>query len=86
MPMPKRIPKKSRAVYESEALPHSLRPDVDNLLKFALDGIVGIAIYDDGQIVRVIGEKYYSPNPRTEIDITSLSVDMKALEVVKLVE
>lgn len=76
MPIPKRISKKEREIYETEALPHSIKPDVDNLLKFALDGMVGIVLYDDSQVVRVVGEKYYSPHPRTEIDVEILEDPM----------
>lgn len=37
------------------------RPDIDNYVKSCLDGLNGLAWDDDGQIVRVIAEKYYSP-------------------------
>lgn len=37
------------------------RPDIDNEIKSILDGLNGLAWDDDGQIVRIIAEKYYSP-------------------------
>lgn len=48
------------------------KPDVDNLLKFVMDAMNGVFYKDDGQIVTIIVNKFYSPNPRTEIGISEL--------------
>ena len=47
----------------------AVRPDVDNLLKLSLDALNKIFFRDDGQIVSVQVDKYYSDKPRTEIII-----------------
>jgi len=45
------------------------RPDLDNFIKAALDGLNGIAFKDDSQVVRLTATKLYSPRPRMEIAI-----------------
>ena len=47
------------------------KPDIDNLIKFALDALQGKEGYivDDSQVVRIYAEKLYSDDPRTEIMI-----------------
>ena len=49
------------------------RPDVSNVIKIIEDALNGLAYRDDSQIVRVVGEKYYSDSPRVEVEICSLS-------------
>lgn len=70
--MPKSFSKKKA----KEALAGELRPltkpDTDNYIKLVLDAINGIFYKDDSQVVEVIGRKFYSEEPRTEIIITSL--------------
>lgn len=41
--------------------PKNTRPDIDNFVKSVLDGLNGLAWDDDGQIVKITAEKYYSP-------------------------
>jgi len=43
------------------------RYDTDNLLKWVLDCLNGIAWKDDCQVIELYGKKEYSGNPRTEI-------------------
>ena len=45
------------------------RYDTDNLLKWVLDCLNGMAWKDDCQVVELYGKKEYSDNPRTEIKI-----------------
>lgn len=49
---------------------HSIRPDLDNLIKFLLDAIKGIVIVDDRIIYSLKAEKVYDETPRTEFIIT----------------
>lgn len=50
------------------------RVDVDNLGKCVLDGLNRIAWHDDTQITELIARKAYDKdNPRTEVQIDSLS-------------
>ena len=45
------------------------KPDIDNLIKSALDSLNGIAYKDDSQIVTVVASKFYSDTPRLELEI-----------------
>ena len=48
---------------------HIKKPDSDNLIKWCLDCLNGMAWKDDCQVVELYGIKQYSVNPRTEIKI-----------------
>lgn len=48
------------------------RPDIDNYIKGTLDGLNGIFWEDDGQIVELHAGKYYSDNPRIEMEIKEI--------------
>lgn len=49
---------------------HKTKPDLDNLLKFALDALVDADILSDDRIIcQIIAKKEYSNNPRTEFTI-----------------
>ena len=74
MPIPKYLSnvKKNRLTLEKEVRYVTKKPDLDNLLKAILDGLNGIAYFDDGQVVKLSVEKVYSFNPRTEIEILAL--------------
>ena len=53
-------------------LPHTKKPDIDNLIKFVLDALQGHNGYflNDSQVVRIFAEKIYTDyNPHTEIMI-----------------
>jgi Holliday junction resolvase RusA-like endonuclease len=45
------------------------RPDGDNILKLVSDSLNGLAYRDDSQIVKATVEKWYSLEPRVEIEI-----------------
>jgi Holliday junction resolvase RusA-like endonuclease len=69
--IPKSYSKKKRA--ELLGREHTKKPDLDNLLKFYIDGLNGIAYSDDSQIARY-GEacKRWGEKPRTRIIIDIL--------------
>ena len=48
---------------------HTVRPDLDNLIKFIFDSLLGVFYRDDTLIYRVRASKHYSENPRTEITL-----------------
>ena len=66
--------KKKREAVEGR-LQKVTKPDIDNIIKSALDGVQGIAFDDDRQIVACIAVKAYSEEPRLEIELLSLDVD-----------
>jgi Holliday junction resolvase RusA-like endonuclease len=51
---------------------HSVKPDLDNMIKFYADVCNGIVYEDDAQLAKITAEKIYSKEPRTEITITEL--------------
>ncbi len=49
--------------------PYIKKPDIDNCIKYVMDVLSKIVFYDDNQIYSGVFNKYYSLNPRTEIEI-----------------
>lgn len=45
------------------------KPDTDNIAKICLDALNGIAYPDDSQVVELLVQKFYSEQPRVEIEI-----------------
>ena len=73
---PNRLPKKPE-LYQQRVIEALCRkPDVDNLVKGAIDGIKGIVFKDDNMVVKVIAEKSFSHDPRTTIVILDAKVSM----------
>jgi Holliday junction resolvase RusA-like endonuclease len=64
--------RKSTAAAEDRVLPTS-RPDLDNFLKAALDGCLGVVFADDSSVVRVEARKEYAPTPNLTIQVTPLT-------------
>jgi len=72
MPRPKShygIGEKSARLKANAPIYHTKKPDVDNLVKFCLDCLNGLAWQDDSQISEMRVRKIYSEEPRTEITI-----------------
>ena len=44
-------------------------PDLDNMVKAAIDGVKGIIIKDDTVVVRLSAEKRFGPEPMTTITV-----------------
>lgn len=67
------IPKSTSDKKKSELLlrPHTKRPDIDNLAKFCMDCLNGVAFDDDCQIWMQTISKRYSAHPMTCITIDS---------------
>jgi Holliday junction resolvase RusA-like endonuclease len=51
---------------------HTIRPDLDNLIKMICDVANGIAYKDDCVVASIIAHKQYSTLPRTEFTLTEL--------------
>ena len=61
-----------------EVLPHTKKPDSDNVVKAVLDGLNTVAFADDKQVFRITVSKWYSNRPRTEVTITIQSQEEAA--------
>ena len=73
--------KKARELLKAGGI-HAIKPDLDNLVKAALDGISGatMAIYDDKQIIEVSSFKKYGPRARLMIDVFEIDDDDSAVD------
>lgn len=60
MPVPKSWPKKKTDLARTYRLPHTSRPDADNLGKTVLDALNGFAWEDDSQVVDLSIRKTYA--------------------------
>ena len=67
------VSKKERKLRLSGSHRPVVKPDTDNYVKSTLDGLNGLLWEDDNQIVDLIAHKYYSDNPRVEIEVTQLN-------------
>lgn len=72
VPIPQSWTKRDRANAKAGLLQPTSKPDLDNYEKAILDGLNGIAFYDDSQVCDVVKAKRYSENPRVVIEITPL--------------
>lgn len=61
--------KKFLALIKDDDYPYLKKIDRDNLDKFALDCCNKLVWYDDAQVYKGTLEKYYSLDPRTEIEV-----------------
>lgn len=52
-----------------ECVPAKGRSDIDNFCKLLMDGLQGLAYQNDSQVYSLHAEKFYSTNPRTEVEI-----------------
>lgn len=68
-PIPKSVSKKQRAIMATETYPCLKHKDIDNVCKIIMDSILKIAYDDDKQVYKLTGEKYYSENPRVEVEL-----------------
>jgi Holliday junction resolvase RusA-like endonuclease len=68
--IPKSTSKKTTAEMLSNKIKHIKKPDIDNLMVGILNCMTKIVYCDDNQVHRVIADKFYSAEPRTEVFIT----------------
>ena len=69
LPIPKSMNKNEKILAEEGLVRPISKPDWDNLGKTYSDMVNSILIYDDALIIEGVSKKYYSKNPRVEIDI-----------------
>lgn len=76
-PIPESTPKKKRERMMFDDVPHSKRPDIDNVVKAVLDALNKIAYDDDGQVCELTARKFYSSYPRLELYLEEMEGDQK---------
>lgn len=69
------VSKKERELRLTGAHRPIVKPDTDNYIKSTLDGLNGLLWEDDNQIVKIVAEKYYSEQPRVEIEVEELETN-----------
>ena len=65
-------PKKWQVDALSGVIRPTKKPDIDNYVKGALDALNKVVWHDDGQVVEVLAQKFYSDRPRLEIRVDNL--------------
>ena len=70
--IPKSTSKKRRKLKNERVIRPVVKPDIDNYSKGILDSLNGIVYKDDSQVVSLIANKYYSDNPRVEINVSEV--------------
>ena len=76
--IPKSTSKKKREKMLQGIIRPTKRPDWDNIGKIASDALNAIAYRDDSQIVDATVRKWYSDEPRVEVEITELTPEVFA--------
>lgn len=72
LPVPQSWSGKKKMAALSGALGHTSKPDLDNYLKAAIDGINGVVFHDDAQICVITAQKQYGEKPGMRITVTKL--------------
>lgn len=70
--IPKSASHKKAALMECGVIRPTKKPDADNILKIVADALNKVAYDDDSQIVSASVEKYYSNQPRVEVEINEI--------------
>ena len=65
--------KKNQQALLDEIIPVGKKPDIDNYEKALYDSMSGIVFQDDGQIALHDVGKFYSLNPRIEVEVNRLN-------------
>ncbi len=64
--------KKNQQALLDEVMPVDKKPDIDNYEKALYDSMSGIVFKDDGQVAMHDVGKFYSLNPRIEVEIEEI--------------
>lgn len=71
-PTLKSFSQKKKAAAEKGEIRPITKPDVDNYIKSVFDGLNQVIWKDDSQVVDLQVSKFYSENPRIEVEIREL--------------
>lgn len=69
---PKTMSKRRRTEAIAGRVRPTTKPDIDNYVKSALDGINTIVVRDDNQVVSVYAHKIYHSRPHVRIEVREL--------------
>ena len=68
-PVPNSYSKKKRGECIAGLIKPTAKPDIDNVVKAALDAMNGVVYADDKQVFEVIVSKRYSDHPQGYIEV-----------------
>ncbi len=71
--IPKSTSKVKRSAMQSGDIRPTKKPDWDNIGKIITDALNKVAYEDDKQVVSCVVEKYYSKEPRLQVEIESIN-------------
>lgn len=74
LPYPKSMTKKKMSAAVAGFIRPCTKPDIDNYVKSALDGINAIVIVDDNQVVSLHAHKVYRHKPAMRIEVKEMYV------------
>lgn len=80
-PIPKSTGKKVQELMIAGKILHAKKSDIDNIMKCLLDSLNKIAYHDDAQVARVYAEKKYSTQPRVEVILSEIELDISARSI-----
>lgn len=72
MPIPKSLQGRAAKV---DFLPHTKKPDIDALARFAIRNLEGILYRDSGQIIKMTITKLYGHTPETRIAVRKADIE-----------
>ncbi|BBN97479.1 RusA family crossover junction endodeoxyribonuclease [Sporolactobacillus terrae] len=81
-PLLKSMSKKKKAAAVAGTLRPIKKPDVDNVAKGIMDAMTGIIWQDDKQVVSLQVSKFYSEQPRVEVQVTELDEQVEQLNLI----
>lgn len=70
--IPNSWPQWRKAVALEGKVWHTVKPDIDNVFKAAVDAMTGVLFCDDAQVVSLRGHKAYAADPRVEITASTV--------------
>lgn len=70
--VPKGSSRKQRSLMLGGDIPHTKKPDVDNIAKIVMDGLNGLAYHDDAQVVELTVRREYMAVPAVIVRISKL--------------
>lgn len=70
--IPKSTSKKKSTQMNDGKIRPIVKPDISNYIKLIEDALNGVVYKDDSQIVELEAKKFYSNNPRVEIQVKEL--------------
>ena len=74
-PIPKSRPKWWKEAAREQIIPHTTKPDMDNIRKSLMDGLNTVAFRDDSLVFSGPPEKWYSDTPRVEVFIDFYEIE-----------